>query len=166
MEYVVRGNGHFQEIEARTMCALEKQGFAVQRTFSLHSATLSGSGNAGCCPGYGVLMLYASGAGHEPLGLLILYERGEETVIHPAFASSAGGDVEAEVATALALGGLDYCIDAAGRESCIHPRAWTGETTGRMSVSTGGKQLWGEEAPSDRGDDRLRVKQSKACEGD
>jgi hypothetical protein len=155
MEYVIPGKGHFQEIEARTMSALEKQGFAVQRTFSLHSATLSDSGSGGCCPGYGVLMLYASGARHEPLGLLILYERGEQTVIHPALASSAGDDVEADLATALALGGLDFCIDAAGREACIHPRAWSGESAGLMPDSPCGRQFWGEEGPSDRGDDGL-----------
>jgi hypothetical protein len=166
MEYVIPGKGHFQEIEAQAMSALEEQGFAVQRTFSLHSVAMSGSGSGGACPGYGVLMLYASGARHEPLGLLILYERGEQTVIHPAFAPSAVGDVEAEVATALVLGGLDFCIDAAGRESCIRPRARAAENAGQMSDSTAGTQFWGEAGLSDRGDDRLKGKTIKTGEGD
>ena len=97
MEFVVTARRPFEEIEAQTIDALEQQGFVVRCTFSLRSAT--GLGSTGRNPGYSVLLLYASGLEQKPLGLVTLYERGEETVIRPSqvLASAASGGHSAPV---------------------------------------------------------------------
>jgi hypothetical protein len=67
-------------------------------------------------------MLYASGYLREPLGLVTLYEQEGQTVIQSLFTLPAGGDVEAEMAAALAQSGLDFCVKARDGETCIQPR--------------------------------------------
>ena len=122
MRYLITGERSFGEIEAQTIAVLEQQGFVVQRTFSLESATRSSVGGLYASPGYSVLMLYASDYLREPLGLVTLYEQGGQTVIHSLFTLPAGGDVEAEMAAALAQSGLDFCVKATNGETCIQPR--------------------------------------------
>lgn len=121
MRYLITAERSFGEIEAQTIAVLEQQGFIVQRTFSLESATRSSGGGLYASPGYSVLMLYASGYLREPLGLVTLYQQEGQTVIHSLFALPAGSDVEAEMAAALAQSGLDFCIKARDGESCIQP---------------------------------------------
>jgi hypothetical protein len=122
MRYMITADRSFEEIEAQTIAVLEQQGFVIQRTFSLESATRSGGGGPNASPGYSVLMLYASGYLHEPLGLVTLYEQGGQTVLHSLFSLPAGGDVEAEMVAALAHSGLDFCVKARDGEPCIQPR--------------------------------------------
>ena len=122
MQYVITAQRSFGEIEAQTIAVLEQQGFVVQRTFSLESATRSRGGGLYASPGYSVLMLYASGYLREPLGLVTLYEQGGQTVIHPLFTLPAGGDVEAEMVAALGQSGLDFCVKARDGETCLQPR--------------------------------------------
>ena len=115
MEYVITASGPFAEIEEQVIRALEQQGFVVQRTFSLHSASGGGSSPAEGKPGYSVLMLYAPDASCPPLGLLTLYEREGQTVVQTAPAapptgqSPPPGDAEAELVAALMMGGLELC---------------------------------------------------------
>jgi YHS domain-containing protein len=128
MEYVIMANRPFEEIEARTMDALKRQGFVVQRTFSLGSATGADKDSAKALtgavrnPGYSVLLLYSTGARRQPLGLVTLYERQGKTVINSLPTSPVVGgsqslpgnkDVEAELTVALALGGLDGSTELA-----------------------------------------------------
>jgi len=122
MEYVIRANRAFEEIEAQTIDALERQGFGVQRTFSLRSATGSGAGLDSGDPAYTVLMLYSSAPPRRPLGLVLLYQRAGCTVLRSMLASPGspgagapadGADVGAELVAALVGGGLDFCVDAA-----------------------------------------------------
>lgn len=143
MEYVITADRSFEEIEALTADALEKQGLVVQRTFSLRSAvgaaggstrTLQGTGSS---PGYSVLMIYASGTPKRPLGLLTLYERGERTVISPVLTPVSDGrissptgegkpssaDADAGLIAALVLTGLEFCVEVTRGKECISPEA-------------------------------------------
>ena len=139
MGYLVTANRPFEEIEALTTDALERQGLVVQRTFSLRSAVGTAGGNAstlegtGSSPGYSVLMLYASGTPRRPLGLITLYEREGRTVINPVLTPlengqhaspidkgrTASADLDAELVAALALSGLEFCAQVAKGEECI-----------------------------------------------
>jgi hypothetical protein len=125
MEFVVTARRPFEEIEAQTIDALEQQGFVVRCTFSLRSATGSGSSSAGRNPGYSVLLLYASGLEQKPLGLVTLYERGEKTVIRPgqvlAPAASGGQDAGADLVAALVQAGFDLSMDAVDGAEPIDP---------------------------------------------
>lgn len=122
MRYLVTAERSFGEIEAQTIAVLERQGFVVQRTFSLESATRSSGGGLCASPGYSVLMLHASGYLREPLGLVTLYEQEGQTVIHSLFTLPAGGDVEAEMAAGLAQSGIEFCVQTGDGETCIQPR--------------------------------------------
>ncbi len=117
MEYVITTEQPFEEIEALTKGALERQGFTVQRTFSLHSATRAASGQGHL--GYSVFMLYGSDADRRPLGLLTLYQRGGQTVINPKLSPAAGADLDASLVGALVLDELELCVDVTGAERCI-----------------------------------------------
>ena len=148
MEYVIRANRAFEEIEAQTIDALERHGFGVQRTFSLRSATRADVGLAGGDPAYTVLMLYSSAPPGRPLGLVLLYQRAGCTVLRSMLASpgspGAGapadvGDAGAELVAALVGGGLDFCVDAAfdggvvdgvERDSCFDAKRATEEEQG------------------------------------
>jgi YHS domain-containing protein len=148
MEYIVRTCLPFDEIEAQTVEALERQGLTVQRTFSLHSAvgpkeemgastSHDHSAALGGKPGYSVLMLYAAGTLRQPLGLITLYERGDRIVINPVLTpldnwllSSAevgkaptrrGPDAEAELVAALIRGGLDLRLYVVSEGECSGP---------------------------------------------
>ncbi len=128
MEYVVTSGRPFEEVEALTVAALERQGMEVQRTFSLHSAVegrTPATEGAGSNLGYSVLMLHSSGVQRQPLGLLTLYQRGERTVIHPVLALPAGEDVDADLVMALVLSGLEFCVDVEGTQDCIDPNRVT-----------------------------------------
>jgi hypothetical protein len=117
MEYVITTNQPFEAIEALATEALEQQGFEVECTFSLHSVAGVGRGSLKTGPGYSVLMIYAPGIEHQPLGLVTIYERGEQTVIRPMLKLPTSkqsppevgdGGADAELVAALALGGLDF----------------------------------------------------------
>ncbi len=133
MEYLINSDGPFHEIEARTLEALQQAGFLVQCTFRFAPAPIDGDGgNHGDgrqYPGYSVLMLHRSGSPPSPVGLVTLYELGGQVVLKSLLASPATGetwqpcdiqDVEAELAVALSLGGLDFCVHAAGGSDCIN----------------------------------------------
>jgi hypothetical protein len=137
MEYVITAGRPFQQIEAQTIDALEQGGFLVHRTFSLGSVMAADEGGRLQSPGYTVLMLYRSSPQPHPLGLVTLCERGGQTVLESLLTSYAAGepqglsgaqDVEAELAVALSLGGLDFCVHVPGRENCIAPGQMTEET--------------------------------------
>ena len=142
MEYVITSGLGFDEIETYVLEALRGQGLDVQRTFSLRSAVgTSGdatarqtpqarSGGGEDSPGYSVLMLYGSGDPKRPVGLLTLYERGEQIVLNPLFTQPERGqpplsgadrwaDAEAELFAALAQSELGSCITPAEGEECI-----------------------------------------------
>lgn len=128
MEYVIAADRPFQQIEAQTIDALEQGGFLVYRTFSLGSVGTAGDSGRLQSPGYTVLMLYRSGPQPHPLGLVTLYERCGQTVLEallPSYAASeaqgrsGAQDVEAELAVALSLGGLDFCVHLPGRGNCL-----------------------------------------------
>ncbi len=149
MEYLIASDLPFDEIEAQIVEALERQGWMVQRTFSLRSVvgadrrdrgTLTlpdHSGATGAKPGYSVLMLYAAGALRRPLGLITLYERGDRTVVKPVLAPArsqepssadaqeasapAGSDAHAVLVAALVRGGLRFSIDVANGEFSRRP---------------------------------------------
>lgn len=118
MEYLITSERPFDEIEATSTGTLERHGFTVQRTFSLHSATGAAGAHRG--PGYSVLMIFRAGAERPPVGLLTLYEQGGRTIIRAALTSPEGGDADAEVVAALLLDGLERCLDAAEGEDCAH----------------------------------------------
>jgi hypothetical protein len=129
MEYLINNDGPFHEIEARTIEALQQAGFLVQRTFRFAPAAFDGDGDSRQVPGYTVLMLHRSGPPQSLLGLVTLYGLGGEVVLKSLLASPATGetwqpydiqDVEAELAVALSLGGLDFCVHAAGGSDCIN----------------------------------------------
>ena len=117
MEYVITVERPFEEIETLTRGALERYGFTVQRTFDLQSATGAVSGQEQL--GYSVFLLCRSDADRQPLGLLVLYQRGAQTVIRPTPWLLTDADVEAELVGALALGDLELCIDAVSAEQGI-----------------------------------------------
>ena len=117
MEYVIKLERPFEEIETLTRCALERHGFAVQRTFSLQSAAVPTSGQEQL--GYSVFLLSRPEADQRSLGLLALYRRGALTVIRPLLSLVADADVEAELVGALAVANVEICVDAAGSEKCI-----------------------------------------------
>jgi hypothetical protein len=130
MQYVVRADRPFEEIETRAIGALEHRGFVVQRTFSLRSAMRSETGSDSEGPGYSVLLLHAATAQHRPLGLVILYEREGQTVIKTVLRTPAGDqspsasastDTSAELVAALVRGGLEFCVDTADGQACIDP---------------------------------------------
>ncbi len=138
MEYVVTTNRPFQAVEAQAIGALERHGFLVQRTFSLHSAARPEREGIGGNPGYSVLMLYGHGEQYQPLALVTLYEWQGQTVIESLSPSLMARqqlaldpmDVEAELAAALSLGGLEFCVKAAGGTDCVGlVLAEDGETT-------------------------------------
>jgi hypothetical protein len=138
MEYVVTTEQTFEGVESRMIDALQQQGMVVHRTFSLRSAvgasksddtvvTVShGGAGPDTGPGYSVLMLYLSDARNYLLGLVILYQQHRRTIIRfiPALpaedstdldtasapAARPLADVDAELVTALALSGLDFCV--------------------------------------------------------
>jgi len=119
MEYLIAADRPFQEIEARTIRALQSQGFTVQRTFSLDSVTaVAGNGQH---PGFSVLMLYAERARQQPLGLLTLYGQQAGQMVLTATLRSPAQDTEAELVVALSRSGLDFCVHAAGGLNCIEP---------------------------------------------
>ncbi|MGD2205962.1 MAG: YHS domain-containing protein [Anaerolineae bacterium] len=117
MEYVITTEQPFEQIESRIVAALEQHGFAVQRTFSLRSATGSVSANEN--PEYSVFMIYGSHARQQPVGLITLYQRGGRTVIRPVLTPSADADMDAELVAVLVLSGLEFCVDVVGSEACI-----------------------------------------------
>jgi len=119
MEYVIAIERPFEEVETLTRCALERHGFTVQRTFSLQSATGAESGQEQL--GYSVFLLCRSDADRQPLGLLVLYRRGVQTVINPILWPLADADVEAELVGALVTGDLEMCADAVSAERWIDP---------------------------------------------
>jgi hypothetical protein len=130
MEYLVTANRPFEAIEAQAIAALQRHGFLVHRTFSLRSATRPEGKDAGGNPGYSVLMLYASDEHRQPLALVTLYEWQSCTVIEslatPLIArrqplSPDAMDVEAELAAALSMGGLEFCVRTAGGAACLDP---------------------------------------------
>ena len=117
MEYVITSERPFEEIEALTRDALERHGFSVQGTFNLQSAT----GLAGVQeqPGYSVYLLGRCDADRQPLGMLVLYRRGAQTVIQPMVSPAGDADLAAELVGTLVVGDLEMCIGAAGSEKCI-----------------------------------------------
>jgi hypothetical protein len=117
MEYLITSERPFEEIETLTRGALERHGFTVQRTFNLQSATGAGSGQEQ--PGYSVFLLCRADVAQRPLGRLILYRRGAQTVINPRMSLADDADVAAELVGALVLGDLEMCIDAVNAERCI-----------------------------------------------
>ena len=119
MEYVISIEQPFEEIEALIKGALERHGFTVQRTFDLQSATGAVSEQERL--GYSVFLLRRSDADHQPLGLLVLYRRGAQTVISPMLSLRSDADLEAELVGALVLGDLEMCVDAVGAKRCIDP---------------------------------------------
>ena len=131
MEYLINGDGPFQEIEARTIEALQQAGFLVQRTFRFAPVAANGASRGESCqdPGYTVLMLYRSEPPRNPLGLVTLYGQGGQVVLKSLLELPAMGeagqpgkiqDVEAELAAALSGGGLDFCVYAARGRDCIN----------------------------------------------
>jgi YHS domain-containing protein len=152
MEYVVTTERSFDEIESRTIGALERHGLLVQRTFSLRSAVGAGSmasqkpsAPAGAEPGYSVLMLYAAGALRRPLGLITLFQRGDRTIISPVLTlnedqqrlavdpeqpvAGAGSDLNAQLLAVLVQGGLEIRTEADATDRGLDP--------GMVSVETG-----------------------------
>ena len=117
MEYVITIERPFEEIETLTRGALERHGFTVQRTFNLQSATAAENGQEQ--PGYSVFLLCRADVAQRPLGRLILYRRGAQTVINPRMSLADDADVAAELVGALVLGDLEMCIDAVNAERCI-----------------------------------------------
>ncbi len=129
MEYVITIERPFEEIETLTRGALERHGFTVQRTFNLQSATGAVSGQEQL--GYSVFLLGRADADRQPLGLLILYRRGAQTVINPKLWVLTDADVQAELVGALVLGDLEVCVDAVSAEKWIEPDAVKGRTETR-----------------------------------
>ncbi len=119
MEYLITSEQLFLEIESQTVTALERHGFVVRQTFSLHSATEAAQMEKG--PGYSVFMIYLTGASHQPAAQLTLYQREEQTLIAPALASAAPADMDANLVAAFVSGGLEFCVDVTGTEACIDP---------------------------------------------
>ena len=133
IEYI-NSKGPFQEIEARTVEALQQAGFLVRPTFRLAPSApdVDGQGEtqggSHGYPGYAVLMLYRSGPPQSPLGLVTLYGRGGQVVLRSQLEPPEAGearplgdaqDVEAELAAALSQGDLDFCVHATGGSDCI-----------------------------------------------
>ena len=130
MEYVITADRPFHEIEAQTRSALEQRGFVVQCTFSLASIVATGLDGSSGGPGYTVLMLHRPGTQLCPVGQVILYEQRGQMVLKSMVRSPAANevgegsgteDVEAELAVALSLDGLDFCVRAARGKDCIDP---------------------------------------------
>lgn len=144
-EFLIKTKRSFDEIETVIAEALERQGLAVQHTFSLRSAvglsaadvsdTVSdqqGTDTAGS-PEYSVLMLHEVGAARRPLGLFTLYQRGGRTVaslvltmrergpLRSAGAISVGADRDlvAELTSALVSSGLDFCLGHPHGDRCL-----------------------------------------------
>ena len=134
MEYLINSKGSFREIETRTVEAFQRAGLLVQRTFCFSPPVSSGDSQQGGTgdsrgdPGYTVLMLYRAEPPQSPLGLVSLYGRDGQVVLKSQLAApetgqaeraGEGQDLEAELAAALSLGGLDLCVHAAGGRDCI-----------------------------------------------
>jgi hypothetical protein len=137
MEYVIRADRPFREIEAQTIEALERQEFAVRRTFSLAPACGDGGGEA---LGYTVLLLYASGTQLQPLGQVTLHQRRGDVVLgfHQA---SPTQDLEADLVVALSRGGLDFCVSSGDREACVEARIGPENLDRRREPSRGRSRL-------------------------
>jgi len=118
MEYLISADGPFHQIEDQTIKALHGQGFVVQRTFSLDSATAGVNGSRQ--PGFSVLMLYADSDLERPLGALTLHGQAGQVLLRAMLGSSAP-DTEAELVVALILAKLDFCVNTAGGLGCIEP---------------------------------------------
>jgi YHS domain-containing protein len=146
MEYVITSRQPFEEVETQAIDALQREGFSVQRTFSLRSATASGTGPAEASLGYSVLLLYAPGEPRQVLGLVTLYERAGQTVIQPQLTPTGSRDAEAEILAALGQGGLEVCVEAAGGRRCSGSRATPGEGDGWVRDPVCGKSMRPEEA--------------------
>lgn len=126
MEYMVTSDRPYRDIETQIIEALEQRGLGVQCTFSLGSATALRTGQPEGNPGFSVLLLYMPDAQRQPLGLVTLYEREGQLVIHPALTSQAREDIGAELVAALALAGLDFCVSTLNRGNCIDPKETVG----------------------------------------
>ena len=119
IDYVITSDRRFDQIEAQTLDALEKQGFSVQRTFSLRSAAGAKGNNATSSPGYSVLMLHTAGIQRQPLGHLHLFEQEGRIVIRPDLTAVDHVLTGAALVIALVLCGLDLCATASEVEECI-----------------------------------------------
>ena len=119
MEYEITSKRSFPEIESQTMAALERHGFVVRQTFSLHSATKAAAVEKS--PGYSIFMIYETDASQQPVAQLTLYQRGEQTLIVPDLTLAPAG-MDAELVAAFVSGGLEFCVDVAGTGACIDPR--------------------------------------------
>lgn len=117
MEYVITTDRPFPEIENLAVKALEEHGFAVQQTFSLHSATRPQSTNGN--PGYSVFMLYQNDTFRRPVGSVTVYQRSGRIVIQPVLTLPADRDIDADLVAALVQAGLDFCVEVTGSEDCI-----------------------------------------------
>ena len=95
MEYEIKSKRPFPEIERRTVDALERHGFVVRQTFSLHSAAEAAKVETG--PGYSVFMIYETDASRQPVAQLTLYQRGARTLIQPALSVTAYADLDADL---------------------------------------------------------------------
>ena len=119
MEYAITTEQPFSAIEIQTVAALERHGFVVRQTFSLHSATEAAMVDKR--PGYSVFMIYETDASWKPVAQLTLYQRTGQTRIVPILTSAAYEDLDAELVAAFVSGGLEFCVDVAGTEACIDP---------------------------------------------
>lgn len=146
MEYVITNQQPFDEVEGQAIRALEQQGFIVQRTFSLHSATASGRDRGQAGPGYSVLMLYAPGQGQRALGLITLYEGAGRTMLQPQLATMSSRDTEAEILGVLVRGGLDVCIESHGNGRCTGSPSAENKRDGWVRDPVCGKSLRRSEA--------------------
>jgi YHS domain-containing protein len=141
MEYVIKGRQAFEEVEAQAIRALQQEGYVVQRTFSLRSATSSGRDPAAASPGYSVLLLYALGEPKQVLGLVTLYERAGQIVIQPQLAPTGSRDAEAQILAALGQGGLEVCVEATGGGRCAESGYRAGEREGWVHDPVCGRAL-------------------------
>ena len=131
MEYLIRSEEPFEQLEARVVGALGRHDVSVQRSFSLHSAT---QGEHGLVleaddgpPGFSVFWLYSSGARRQPLALVTLYQRQGRTFFRavsavdgrPSPDGAESADLAAGLVAALVLDGLEVCTGLDGRRGCV-----------------------------------------------
>lgn len=157
MEYVITTGGSFERIEELTTKALEQQGLAVRRTFSLHSAVALSAPRASSFdntphsppgvrgPDYSVLLLYETSA-RRPIGLLTLFERDGQMIISSEPAPSTHSPSQSDEAarsirehdagsllvSALVAAGLDFCVGAAHGENCLTAEQNTSQESSRL----------------------------------
>jgi hypothetical protein len=148
MEYLLRSGGSFEQLEARIIEVLGRQGFMVRRSFSLHSATRGELGltfeEGGGPPGFSVLWLYASGARRQSLALVTLYERHGRTIFQVIPASTdrslsavpEPADLEAELTAALVLDGLEVCRGLDGSRGCVDAARVLDDTMDEPALSS------------------------------